>query len=228
MWWCRKDGASQQLQRFRFGLSQTKLAFYAPQGLTDCPICFRIQSEIVFLVFQATPSLLGLLSSLSPGDGGALPFPPVCLFPSNRILAAESRIPPIISHPKLSPCPWPAVILHFSAKFHSNKVLSPGIQYSFSPLFLLLSTQLWVTHSTLRLWMSFFCGFVCHCASSWAQTGKNRKCNVFEGIIWYLKILLQNCLIGSCLMFKFPLVHYLTGECHTHLAFKGNRLFWWI
>lgn len=60
--------------------------------LTDCPICFRIQSEIVFLVFQTTPSLLGLFSSLSPGDRGALPFPSVCLFsPSSRLLAAEFR-----------------------------------------------------------------------------------------------------------------------------------------
>lgn len=62
------------------------------KALTDCPVCFRIQFETVLLVFQTTPSLLGLLSSLSPGDGGALPFPPVCLLnPSNRLLTAESR-----------------------------------------------------------------------------------------------------------------------------------------
>lgn len=99
-----------------------------PKALTECPVCFRIQFEIVLLVFQTTPSLLGLLSSLSPGDSGALPFPPVCLLSllsTGSSLLSQELTALIISYPELTPCTCPAVILHFSSKFHSKNVLFP-------------------------------------------------------------------------------------------------------
>lgn len=97
--WCSKDRASRQLQKFWFCLSQRKLTFHASQGPHWLPYFFRIQFEIVRPVFRTTPSLLGLLSSLSPGDGAALPFPPICLLSSsNRLLTAESRT---VSSPRL-------------------------------------------------------------------------------------------------------------------------------
>lgn len=98
------------------------------KSLTDCPVCFRIQFEIVLPVFQTTPSLLGLLSSLSPGDGGALPFPPICLsslLPTDSSLLSQELFPLIISHPELTPWTRPTIILHFSTSFHSNNVLFP-------------------------------------------------------------------------------------------------------
>lgn len=93
------------------------------KALTNCPVCFRIQFEIVLLVFQTTPSLLGLLSSLSPGDG-VCPFPSLCLFsvlPTNSLLLSQELSSVIVSHPELTPCTCPTV-LHFTAKFHSNDV----------------------------------------------------------------------------------------------------------
>lgn len=62
------------------------------KALTDCSVCFGIQFEIVLLVFQTTPLLLGLLSSLSPGDGAVCPFPSLCLsslLPTNSLLLSQ-------------------------------------------------------------------------------------------------------------------------------------------
>lgn len=161
-------------------------------------LCFRIQFEIVLLVFQTTPLLLGLLSSLSSGDGGVCPFPSLCLFSllqqtpccwvKNCLLSWSPIQNWLLVH-----VPQSLILLQ---SFIRIMLFSPGIQLSFS------ICSYWMHNSgsykALRGsgWVSSVV-FVSHCSSSWEQAGEN--CNVFEEVIWNVKIMLQSCLICNCL-----------------------------
>lgn len=104
--------------------------------LSDCPVCFRILFEIGLLVFQTTPSLLGLLSSLSPGDSGALPFPLCSLLPTGSSLLSQELSPLIISHPELTPYTQSFSILMQNSI--QVMLFFAGVQFPFLHLFFLL------------------------------------------------------------------------------------------
>lgn len=108
----------------------------------------------------------------------------------------------------------------------------PGIQLSFP----ICSYWMRNSGSYKALWGSGRVSsvvFGSHCASSWGQASKN--CNVFEEVIWNVKIMSQSCLICNCLLsnsfFDGRMVLYMlsisrqscSGEFYSwHVVNKGH------
>lgn len=127
--------------------------------------------------------------------------PSLCLFsllPANFLLLNQELFSVIVSHPELTPCHVPQYLILLQS-FIQIMLFLPGIQLSFS----ICSYWMHNSGSYKALWCSGWVSsvvFVSHCASSWEQAGKH--CNVFEEVIWNLKITLQSCLICSYLIYN--------------------------
>lgn len=175
-------------------------------------ICISCISRPSLTALFASESSLKLYSLFFKPHPRSLDYFPACLLET-----AESApfLPSVSSPSQQTPCCWVKncllslsptqnwLLVHVPQSFIlpqssiQKMLFLPGIQLAFS----ICSYWMHNFGSYKALWGSGWVSSVVsvsHCASSWEQAGKN--CNVFEEVIWHVKIMLQSCLMCNCLM----------------------------